>query len=440
MTINSTLSAQLSRRGLLAGGAALTTAAIMGTAACSRPGGAAQGAAQGQITLWNGWTGGSNQAMLKLVLDDFQAAVDNKITITNTAYPWDTLFSKWQLATASGGAPDVAIFHVMEVLEFGSKGIIDSIGDDLGGIGISLDGIPPAVVEQCMYEGQIHAVPVDAFPLGLYINTELAEQAGLDVSAPPTTSDELVEWAEKLTTRSGSEIAQQGLDLNPNGNNQRWLWQTFTYQLGGELYSDGQWNVNSPEAKQALQFIVDLIHKQKVSPPSGGNSSSLDAFSLKKAGMYFTGPWDVQFRLTQELDFVTAKVPLLGPTEATWGGSHALAVSPSASADARASSLAFIKWFYENFVQAATSVGTIPLNPAILTTPEWTEDERNVYYTPFQESVASMRYDPLIDTTTQLFPWDDQTTPFTQMMFTALTASATVGDALDTLQKALESD
>ena len=438
MTTKPALSASLSRRGLLAGGAALTSAALMGTSSCSRPGSVE--ASPGQITLWNGWTGGNNQAMLNQILKTFQASVDNKVKITNTAYPWDTLFSKWQLATASGGAPDTTIFHVMEVLEFASKKIISPIGDDLHKMNMDLGNLPKNVLEKCFYNDEQYAVPIDTFPLGLYINTDLAEKVGLDPSSPPTTGNELLNWAEKLTTRKGGAVVQQGLDLNPNGNNQRWLWQTFTYQLGGELFHDGAWSVNSPEAKQAMQFIVDLIHKQKVSQTSGGNSSSLDAFSLKKAAMYFTGPWDVQFRLSQNLKFVTAKVPLLGKTEATWGGSHALAVSPSADADARSNSLIFIKWFYENYVQAATAVGTIPLNPAVLASPAWTKDKRHSYYKPYQDSVANMRYDPIIEKTTQLFPWDSQTTPFTRMMSSALTAKASVTDALDTLQKALESD
>lgn len=437
MTVSTALSASVGRRSFLAGSAALAATAIMGTAGCSR---SRAGAGPGQITLWNGWTGGNNQEMLGQVLKAFQTSMQDKVTITNTAYPWDTLFSKWQLATASGNAPDAAIFHVMEVLEFAGKKIVAPIGDDLAKLNLNLDNLPKNVLDQCFYEDKLHAVPLDSFPLGLYINTELAQKAGLDVSSPPKTSDELAAWAEKLTTRKGSEIVQQGLDLNPNGNNQRWLWQTFTYQLGGELYHDGKWSVNSPEAKQALQFIVDLIHKQKVSQTSGGNSSSLDAFSLKKAAMYFTGPWDVQFRLTQKTKIKTAKVPLMGPTEATWGGSHAMSVSPADGNDARANSLTFIKWFYENYVQAATAVGTIPLNPAVLSTDAWTKDERHVYYKPFEESVAMMRYDPITTKTTQLFPWGDQTTPFTRMMSSALTATASVTNALDDLQKALESE
>ena len=114
-------------------------------------------------------------------------------------------------------------------------------------------------------------------------------RAGLDPERPPRTWDELREAARKLTVREGGEVKQWGVTIS--GGWHDWLFEAFVRQNGGWLISPDwkQVNFTSQEAVGALEFWVDLMHKEKVGPPhstwaSTPSSSARSASSVVASG------------------------------------------------------------------------------------------------------------------------------------------------------------
>ncbi len=61
-------------------------------------------------------------------------------------------------------------------------------------------------------------------PLGLYINVDAFEAAGLDPNQPPTTAEELIEYAKALTIDEDGDV---------NRNNGDWTGLQRRYALFG---------------------------------------------------------------------------------------------------------------------------------------------------------------------------------------------------------------
>ena len=94
--------------------------------------------------------------------------------------------------------------------------------------------------------------------------------AGLDPDIPPTTWEELIEYAQKLTVRDESgDTTQWGIALGLSTGSAQWTFTGLALQNSldgsGLATQDGKTVLfNTPENVEALQFVIDLQQKYKV--------------------------------------------------------------------------------------------------------------------------------------------------------------------------------
>lgn len=145
---------------------------------------------------------------------------------------------------------------------------------------------PPVLWESVKVDGKIYGVPADMQFLFLLYRKDLFQKAGLDPALPPSTWEELVAAAKKLThPREG----RYGLGLVPS----TWYFQDFVWQAGGEMVRFVEGHpipaFHEPPAVQALQFWKDLRWKDKVLEPNPLRSEEelLHFFALGKVAMVF---------------------------------------------------------------------------------------------------------------------------------------------------------
>jgi len=430
--VDQTLERPLSRRAFTKGAAALGLAASpLASWLAQAP---TSAVASTNITLWDGWTGADNTTTLNSVLKTFDQTNAQGITIVPTALDWDTLFSKWVIAAAGGNPPNVTLHHVTEIAEFAKRGITRPIADLVKTVGPDLSSLPHGALQSAQYNGQLYAVPGDLHPLAMYYNADMVQAAGLDPNTPPTTGAELLHWANKLTIRgSNGKVSQYGIYLPTTGATPRWVWWSFLYQNGGSfLTPGGKANVVTPEARDALQFVVDLFAKYKVVTP-GSTGNGLDPVALKKAAIWFIGPWEVNLRLQQKLNFRTAPMPLVGKKRATWANSHCLSISKQSSDALYDADMQFIKWFFQNYALPAKVVGVIPLSPIARSSKEFTQDIRYQYYKTFIGELTYAQVEPTIPQYTSIFSFG-KPTPLVTNIEAAIAGSKSVEQALTDMQ------
>lgn len=292
-------------------------------------------------------------------------------------------------------------------------------------------------------DGHVYAIPAKSiYAVGLHYNRTLFEQAGLDPDSPPTTWDEVREYAKKIADATGQAgFAQMAVD-NTGG----WQLTVDTYARGGRVSSeDGTTATLTNDAtKAALQFLKDLRWTDN---SMGANFnynwvSINQAFAAGQIGMYTSGQ-DVYTSLVQanNIDpdtYGLTMIPLEGADAGVLGGGTMAAVSARAT---EAEKAAAIKWIdfhylrkYTNQEAAETHAKIQVASEQPVGTPELPIFSRD-QYEQYQQWIAPYVNVPL-----------DQMTSFTSEVFDAPLineppiATQDIYAALDTVVQAVLTD
>ena len=105
----------------------------------------------------------------------------------------------------------------------------------------------------------------------IYYNKTLWAEAGLTDADIPTTWDEFIEVAKKLTKTEGGKMTQAG--FNFNGDAYSAIYQGLNYQKGELLFSEDGTKANYDNAttKENMQFLEDLYDKYGIGSKDFGN-------------------------------------------------------------------------------------------------------------------------------------------------------------------------
>ena len=113
----------------------------------------------------------------------------------------------------------------------------------------------PASLDTVTWKGEIRGIPWLTAPRAYMCRTDLLAAAGIDKA--PTTFAESVEEAGKATIITDNAVTQAGIVTTGRLDD----WQEYLsliWSLGGSLYKDdGSPAFDSPQAKDALQFMYD---------------------------------------------------------------------------------------------------------------------------------------------------------------------------------------
>lgn len=250
--------ASLSRRHFLG----LGTAAAAGLAltACGGPApGSSSGGGGGSATL-RMITPIFDQAdgakLLESLIGDFKKA-NPGVSVQPDYTSYDKLDEKLATSIVGGIPYDVMLIGVGWIPPFAKKGVLADLGTSATELGKLYN---PRVVSAGVYEGKTYARPMvlDA-RMGIYRKDILAD-AG--ITAPPKNLTELKDMAKELTVRKGGTLQRAGVDILSNDVRQTFL--PLMWAFGADLFKDGQPAFDSPEAIDALQWMVDVVRNDKI--------------------------------------------------------------------------------------------------------------------------------------------------------------------------------
>jgi multiple sugar transport system substrate-binding protein len=176
------------------------------------------------------------------------------ITVKSTETSWDA--QTFQAQVAGGSLPTVMNISFTEPLNMIPNKQLPDITDELKVVDLTKDLNPDTLKMVQDANGRIYGVPVDAFSVGLAYNRALFKQAGLDPDKPPTTWDQVRQYAKQITEKTGKAGYAQLTRDNTGG----WMLTTMTYSMGGTVQSpDGKKSTfNDAPTKKALQLLKDM--------------------------------------------------------------------------------------------------------------------------------------------------------------------------------------
>jgi ABC-type glycerol-3-phosphate transport system substrate-binding protein len=207
----------------------------------------------------------------------------------------------------------------------------------------------------------------------MFISGSLLKAAGLEVPQQ-WDWDTLLQYAQAMTDEAAG-VYGFGLIGSATDPGTEWNYWPFLLQNGGQII-DPETNraaFNSPEGVEALQFVVDLIHKYKVAPPgteSNGVNEVIDLFVSGKIAMWANGPWYIGIMKTTYPDVEVTVAPM--PKEVTQGsiaGGTAFCISSQTKHPDEAWRFVEYMTSDENLTRWAVQYQHVPPNVAAFSDP-----------------------------------------------------------------------
>ena len=324
------------------------------------------GTGEVEINYWSGVGGPDGESMTGLV----QGFVEEnpEVKINYQILGWGTFFDKLSAAIVAGsGGPDLMTLWHSVVPQYALPGHILTAGEVMFDSGmLDRDDFSSALLDSVTFGGEVYSVPFDNYAVGLYVNTNLLDRAGISVDDPPENQEEFVEYVRRLTwDENGNNPGDEGFDSDNIavwGLDIGWHRTTVTpalFQWDTDIVTpapDAEVLVDSEEAKEAVQFFHDLVFEHYALPGDTGNTELMVNDGL---AMYLNGAWMYNFFNSQEEQkYALWPYPRLGPERgSTIMWSHTLAVASNIDPNTLDATLRLIQYLSDNSKQHSINTG-----------------------------------------------------------------------------------
>ena len=299
----------------LSAAVAVAAAASLTLASCGFGGGSGEGDADGATTidLLVPSYSDNTQGLWEDVIAGFQEE-NPDITVNLEVQSWDNLESVITTKIQGGEAPD--IYNGGPFAGFAADGLLYPAEEVVSPAVFS--DFQDSFIANAEVDGTAYALPLIASARALFVNNALLEQAG--VAAPPTTWDELLDAATKVSALGGG-IAGYGMPLGSEEAQAEaavWLWG------GGGTFGDADAiTVDDPSNLPGAQQIKKMIDAgaTQADPGSTDRSPLMDIFVQGQIGMQVGLPPTVgQIEEgNPELDYSIVPIPTQDGTPFTLG-------------------------------------------------------------------------------------------------------------------------
>ena len=365
---------------------------------------------------------GSDPSIQRAALDKVTADFEEQtgISVEYNIVDWGSASQKLTLACTGGEAPDVAdIFFTKSLAtmssdEYGLMELNDLV-EEMGGE----DTWITAGKDEACVDGDWYGIPWRADTRVLLYNMEDFENAG--ITEAPTTWDELVEDAQKLTvTDEDGNITHAGLAWYSDMGRYDQTWFSMLAQCGGTLMNDEftEFTLDTEQSKQALAFLSDCINTYNIC------SNSLDA-SYDAVTEFMSGNVSMVFGVTGETKnnilqnapqmegkFASAPLPTATGAENEKNGiSFSAPIGIFKTTENADAAKEWVKYFCSEEVQLYMSqeLGLLNSNCAVMENSYFTEDD---WLKAFSTTIAnSQSGDMPLTTWSQIDAWPDGPIP-----------------------------
>ncbi|HEY9294305.1 MAG TPA: sugar ABC transporter substrate-binding protein [Microlunatus sp.] len=205
------------------------------------------------------WCRAATQTGIGVIVDNFHRQQD-RIRVRVTAVPDSQFVTKLATAIRGGRVPDLVDFDDINSMLFIYRGAFADLTDAIGRLP-NADALSPGHLRLATNNGRIYALPFLADNSVLFCNTELFEQAGLDVDQSTQSLETLLEAARKISrlrddiygwSYPGNGTGALGFTVQPH------IWAAKTDLLAGTVGHQHGKVAGNQAAKATLEFCHRL--------------------------------------------------------------------------------------------------------------------------------------------------------------------------------------
>jgi len=229
--------------------------------------------------------------------------------------------NKLKVAFAAGTGPDLFAMNVPSGKFWMAKGVHMALTPWLeadSAFAKNMEGFVPSTITSYTHHGELMGIPFSSETSLGYFNRNMFEQAGVE------TPDKVANWDWNTQLETMLKMSKgEGRDRT-YGMFVSWHTQggsaEFIYGAGAKIISDDGLSAEcgSKEMIEAVQWMVDLIHKHKVAPEpaSFGKDTGLNLFSVMwnwKSAYVNSGEWAWWIYRDQQLKDKPFKIGFVEP-------------------------------------------------------------------------------------------------------------------------------
>ena len=227
-----------------------------------------------------------------------------------------------QLTTeyAAGNAPDIAWVSGANLSDFVSKGFVldlKPLAD--ADTSLKLTDYADAPMKELKQGGKLWGLPGDISTLVMYYNKDMFKARGL---ADPAELAAKGQWNWEAFHQAALALTNPAAKQYGFSMSDWWgLWGWFVMSGGGSLYNADRTACNLTDlgSIQGLQFMADLVLKDRVAPPpSAEGSASEAAFHAGNAAMFPSGRWMTPRVRQDTFDWAVVEMPEGPGGKKTW--------------------------------------------------------------------------------------------------------------------------
>jgi multiple sugar transport system substrate-binding protein len=225
-------------------------------------------------------TGVEQQALIQEMVRRFEAehpAIHVQVEVNATAQ------RKVLVELASGTAPDVFYTLTDTLPKMAAREKITDLRPLAARDRLDLRAYFPQTVDGLSFRGGLYALPIHFSTDVLFFNRKLFDEAGVPYPNAQWTWADYLDAARRLTRdRDGDGRPEQRGTVLPDPS-------VWILQNGGTLFNaDGtRCTIDSPAAAEALQFLLDMRDRWKVTPTSAElqDTSTMQLFETGRVAM-----------------------------------------------------------------------------------------------------------------------------------------------------------
>jgi len=309
---------RVGRRAILGRGAALLAAAGPLTIACAGSGGqpapdaAAASQAPAKITFGTKFGAGERADWAKQTVDKFNEQNAPRITVEHSVLGNSVQAPELLVMISSGTGPDVTQTSGAWFSDFAEKGALGDVTSNAKRDKVDLNRWY-AQEEVFLYKSKQYGMPFWQSPGVYFYNASLFKRYNV---APPNdnwTWDDMLEAARRLNIPGETWGLQTAFGWEKS-------WLHFIRANGGDYINKDatKTTCNTPQAVEAMQWVVDLVLRHKVMAPAGDTSlGSGNLWNVGKLAIMIGGAGAIGSTLTAKPDFewnlfMTPKHPKTG--------------------------------------------------------------------------------------------------------------------------------
>ena len=271
---------------------------------------------------------------------------------------------------AAGTPADVVLINYRRYAPFAQAGVLEPLGPYLDRSDVIFqEDFYPEALAPFRYQGEIMCIPQNLSSLVVYYNRALFDAAGLSYPADDWTWDEFLATAQILTKDLDGDGATDQFGLGTDVSIFRVA--PFVWQNGGDLVDHQEeptrLAIDGPQAREAIEFFVDLQVKHHVVPSAAEEEAedSESRFQNGRTAMYLNSRRGVPtYRQITGFDWDVAALP---QNVERAGILHSDAFCSPSSADNKEQIWAFIEFAnsLEGQTILASSGRTVPSLTAV---------------------------------------------------------------------------